>query len=131
VGAAAALGAAVIAFVALAWRREPTAPRRRGVALVALLAVAFAGTGLLVPWDRLLPWSPALASNMARPMALGQQGPFAELVGVNMRYDEALFTLARRRWGTKATGRLYYAHVLGLPVLVALAGLPLLRRRRE
>jgi ABC-type Fe3+ transport system permease subunit len=129
--AAIALGLAVIAIVLLARRgRDPGAPGRGRLALVVTLAAAFAGTGLVVPWDRLLPWSPVLGGNMARPMPLGQQGPFAELVGVNVRYDEAMLTLARRRWGVKATGRLYYAHVVGLPLLAGLAALPLVRRRR-
>lgn len=121
----AALGfaAAVAAMIGLSrfWRRDTEGPGRGRVLAVALAAVAFLATGFIAPWQRLLPWSPAVASNMARPMPLGQQGPFAELVGVNVRYDDAQFTLARRRFGPKATGRVYFTHVLVLPALTVIA----------
>jgi ABC-type Fe3+ transport system permease subunit len=128
-GSAVALGLAILVLLAVRPWRVGGPPRTRLI-LLATLAAAFAGTGWVVPWERLLPWSPALGANMARPMPLGQQGPFAELVGVNVRYDEAMFTLARHRWGVKATGRIYYAHVIGLPVLAGLCAVSLRRRRR-
>jgi hypothetical protein len=129
-GAAIAVVAAVLALILLArpWHRGGPVGRGRLLAL-ALATAAFVGTGYLVPWERLLPWSPAVGSNLARPMPLGQQGPFVELVGVNMRYDDAQFTLLRRRFGARATGRLYYAHVLGLPLITALGVLSLRRRK--
>jgi hypothetical protein len=96
-----------------------------------LLGAALLGTGLVAPWQRLLPWSPAAGANMARPMPLGQQGPFAELVGVNVRYDEAMFTVARWRLGVKAAGRVYFAHVLVLPALAGLVLFRMARRKRR
>jgi hypothetical protein len=127
--AAVLLSLAVLALLlARPWR--VSGPVRPRLVLLAVLTALFVGTGWVVPWERLLPWSPAVGANMARPMALGQQGPFAELVGVNLRYDEAMFTLARRRWGVKATGRIYYAHVIGLPAAAGLVALSLRRRRR-
>jgi hypothetical protein len=123
-----ALGlAVVILLVVRPWRIG--GPPRARLVLLAVLAALFAGTGWVEPWDRLLPWSPAIGANLARPMPLGQQGPFAELVGVNVRYDQAMFTLARRRWGVKAAGRVYYAHVIGLPVLAGLFAIFLRRRQ--
>jgi hypothetical protein len=132
--AAVGLALAVVALILLSrpWRHQHPGPRRRRLLAIALGATAFLVTGLVAPWERLLPWSPGVGANMARPMPLGQQGPFAELIGVNVRYDDAQFTVARRRFGPKATGRVYYTHVLVLPVLAALGvGLALRRRRRD
>jgi hypothetical protein len=125
--------AAVAALLGLArfWRRDAAGPGRGRLIAVALAAAAFAVTGFVAPWERLLPWSPSLASNMARPMPLGQQGPFAELVGVNVRYDDAQFTVARRRFGPRATGRVYFTHVLILPALTVVGVAFSWRRRRE
>jgi quinol-cytochrome oxidoreductase complex cytochrome b subunit len=111
------------------WRRAGTGPRRGALAALVLAGAAFLVTGLVAPWSLLTPWSPALGSNMARPMPLGQQGPFAELVGVNVRYDSAMFTVAGHRFGARATGRVYFAHVLALPILTALGAAFVLRRR--
>jgi hypothetical protein len=88
-------------------------------------------TGLVTPWKRLLPWAPAVGHNMARSMPLGQQGPFAELVGVNARYDDALFTVAGRRFGPKGTGRIFFAHVAVLPALTMAVTVVAWRRRRR
>jgi hypothetical protein len=132
--AAVAVMAALLVLVVLArpWKSpsQPPegTPRRGALAALVLVGALFVVTGVVAPWHRLLPWSPAVGSNMARPMVLGQQGPFAELIGVNVRYDDALFTVARRRFGARATGRVYYAHVLVLPLLTA-AGVILAFRR--
>jgi quinol-cytochrome oxidoreductase complex cytochrome b subunit len=112
------------------WQRQ--APGRGRWLAATLALAAFVATGLIAPWERLLPWSPTVASNLARPMPLGQQGPFAELIGVNMRYDDAQFRLARRRFGPKATGRVYFFHVLILPALAVIgASFAWRPRRRE
>lgn len=129
--AALALAAAVVALVALSRPRQHRGPRRSRLVALGLALVAFLATGFVAPWERLVPWSPAVASNMARPMPLGQQGPFAELIGVNVRYDDAQFTLLRRRFGPKATGRVYFTHVLVLPALTVIAVLFGWRHRRR
>lgn len=130
--AAAGFTLAVVALVLLArpWQRGGPGPARAPLALAAVLTAALVATGLVTPWERLLPWSASMGANMARPMPLGQQGPFAELVGVNARYDEAMFTLAGRRLGARATGRAFFAHVLVLPVLTVAAAVIVARRRR-
>jgi hypothetical protein len=125
-----ALAVAGMLGLARSWRRDAPGPGRGRWLAVALAVAAFLVTGFLAPWERLLPWSPTVAPNMARPMPLGQQGPFAELVGVNVRYDDAQFTLARRRFGPKATGRVYFAHVLILPALTVI-GVAFARRSRR
>jgi hypothetical protein len=125
------LAVVVAVLLSRPWKREAPGPRRGTLVVMALLAAAFVVTGIVAPWERLLPWSPAVGSNMARPMPLGQQGPFAELTGVNVRYDDALFTVGRRRFGAKATGRVYFAHVLLLPALTVIGALLVLRRKRS
>ena len=127
------LGLAVVALVLLSrpWHRHHPGPRRRRLLAMTLAMVGFLVTGLIAPWERLLPWSPVVAANMGRPMPLGQQGPFAELIGVNVRYDDAQFRLGRRRFGPKATGRVYYTHVLVLPALTAVGVLLAWRRHRR
>jgi hypothetical protein len=130
-GAAAGFTLAVLAAVLLARPWRGGGPGRGKLALVVLVSAAFVATGLMIPWERLLPWSATMGPNMARPMPLGQQGPFAELVGVNARYDEAMFTVARLRLGTRATGRVFFAHVLVLPLLAVGAGVWLVRRGRR
>jgi hypothetical protein len=126
-----ALGLVVASLVALGWRRSSDGPRRGALLAMALGAAAFLTTGLVAPWERLLPWSSGAGSNMARPMALGQQGPFAELIGVNVRYDDAQFTVLRRRFGRKATGRVYLTHVLILPALTVIVATFAWRPRRR
>jgi quinol-cytochrome oxidoreductase complex cytochrome b subunit len=108
---------------ALGWR-----PLAAGV-----LALALFFTGHLVPWRRLLPWTPAPGSNLSRPTPLlGHDGPFPELVGVNMRYDDAVFTVAGRRFGPRATARVYWTHVAVLPLMSAvLVALWVRSRRRQ
>jgi hypothetical protein len=132
-GAALGFTGAVVALVLLGrpWKRGGPGPARSRLFLVAVAAAALLTTGLLTPWDRLLPWSPAVGANMARPMPLGQPGPFPELVGVNARYDEALFAVARWRFGARAAGRVYFAHVIGLPLLTVGAAVILWRRRKR
>lgn len=109
----------------------PALPRRI-VALVVglgLAAMFFVASGHLLPWQRLLPWSPTVGPNLARPMTMvGHDGPFPETVGVNLRYDDRLVTLARRRWGLRAVSRTYFAHVLMVPLGLVLLGVLTLRR---
>jgi hypothetical protein len=128
--AALGLTAAAVAVMALSRPRQHVGLSRGRLIALGVALVAFLATGLVAPWERLLPWSPVVAANMARPMPLGQQGPFAELIGVNVRYDDAQFTVWKRRFGPKATGRVYFTHVLVLPAL-AVIGVAFSRRPRR
>jgi quinol-cytochrome oxidoreductase complex cytochrome b subunit len=103
------------------WRGTRAPGRAAAVAALALLPLSLA-SGYFVPWQRLVPWAPVLGANMARPMPLlGHEGPFPELVGVNVRYDDALVSLGRWRIGPRGVGRVYFTHLVVLPL--ALAGL--------
>jgi hypothetical protein len=128
-----ALGVLVAGLVALAavsrgWRAGvAVGPQAAAVAI----AVACLGTGLVTPWGSLLPWSPPLGANMGRPMPLlGHEGPFPELVGVNVSYDDALVVIGRLRLGPRGAGRLYLVHVVVLPLAAAALAVGLVRRRR-
>jgi hypothetical protein len=131
VGAAALVLAAVAAGVlGRSWRRSALRARPEW-SLAALLGLLTLLTGLLIPWQSLLPWSPLLGPNLARPVPLlGYEGPFTELTGVTMRYDDALLSLGRWRVGPKGVGRLYFAHLVVLPLL-AMVAVWLGRRRRR
>jgi quinol-cytochrome oxidoreductase complex cytochrome b subunit len=122
----------VAAAALILWRLS----RRGGARWIWLsgvvLALAFFVTGHLVPWKRLLPWTPVPGSNLSRPVPLlGHDGPFAELVGVNMRYDDALFSVAGLRFGPRAAARVYWTHVAVLPLLSGALAILLVRRRRS
>jgi hypothetical protein len=128
-----AAGALVLALVAVAVVRLWRGPRRAGGVLVGTMtagvAAAFIATGLVTPWQALVPWAVPQGANMARPMPLlGHDGPFPELVGVNVTYDDAVLALGRLRLGPRGVGRLYLAHTIFLPV-AAIAGALATRRR--
>jgi hypothetical protein len=116
--------AVIVAVLARPWRWRH--------ALVGML-VAFLVSGLVTPWERLLPWSVPLGANMARPMPLlGHDGPFPELVGVNVTYDDTVLAIGRLRLGARGVGRLYLAHAVVLPLAAgALAAVGSWRRRRS
>jgi hypothetical protein len=129
----AAAGTLVVALLAVAVVRLWPGPRRAGGVLVGTLTAtalaAFMATGLVTPWEALVPWAAPQGANMGRPMPLlGRDGPFPELVGVNVTYDDALLALGRLRLGPRGAGRLYLAHTLFLPA-AALAGALATRRR--
>lgn len=109
--------------------------RALGSAGVAALVLASLITGHLVPWEQLLPWAPRVGPNMARTTPLlGQEGPFPELVGVNVRYDDALVTIGSRRLGPRAVRRIFWLHAAVLPGLAVAAGVAAgiaARRRRD
>jgi hypothetical protein len=123
-------GILVASALTVAVLRRPWSRPRAPAAGFAMLA-AFVLTGLATPWDSLLPWSPPLGANMARPMPLlGHDGPFPELVEVNVKYDDTVRAIGRLRLGPRGVGRLYLAHAVVLPV-GAVAALVIVARRRS
>jgi hypothetical protein len=125
----AASGGALALIVVIAAARAGGARAPRAAA--AVLALALVATGWLLPGDRLLLWAPAPGSNLLRPTTLDERvGPFPELIGVNVRYDDAVTAWFGRRVGPRAVARLWTAHAIALP-LVAVAALVLRRRTRR
>ena len=90
-----------------------------GLALL-LLVIAFNFTGYLLPWDQLAIWAITVGSNMARAHPLiGHEGPFAELMGVNARYDARSLLTAGRLIGPATLLRFYVLHCIFIPVIAA------------
>jgi hypothetical protein len=126
----AAWTAVVLAVGVVLLGRPWLRPRAPAAASLAILA-AFLVTGSVAPWDCLLPWSPPLGANMARPTPLlGHDGPFPELVGVNVTYDETVHAIGRLRLGPRGVGRLYLAHAVVLPLVGVAVAVFGWRRRR-
>jgi hypothetical protein len=114
-----------------AWQRAAIRARADW-AVAALLGFFILLGGLVMPWSSLLPWTPVVGPNLARPVELlGYDGPFGELVGVNVRYDDALLALGRWRVGPKGVGRLYFDHLVVMPLAAVIAVWYGERRRRR
>jgi hypothetical protein len=137
-GARAVHGAATVVLVlaggglALSLWRRRAVPGRTAVAVALLLLVALLATGALTPWQSLRPWSPPLGGNMARAVPLlGNDGPFPELTGANVSYDDTVVSIGSLRLGPRGVGRLYFLHALVLPAAGVALLLGLRRRLRR
>jgi quinol-cytochrome oxidoreductase complex cytochrome b subunit len=99
--------------------------------LVFTLLLSF--TGYLLPWDQLSMWAVTVGTNMARATPLlGHEGPFAELVGVNSRYDARSVLLGGSLVGPPALLRFYVLHCVFIPLVAsALMILHFWRIRRD
>lgn len=83
--------------------------------LVLTLMLSF--TGYLLPWDQLAIWAVTVGTNMGRATPLlGAEGPFAELTGVDARYDARAFLVAGRLVGGATLLRFYVLHCVFMPV---------------
>src|SRR5436309_6728484 len=77
-------------------------------------------TGYLLPWDQLSIWAVTVGTNMARATPLlGHEGPFADLIGVNARYDARSFLVAGRLVGSATLLRFYVLHCIFIPVVAS------------
>src|SRR6188472_2453061 len=86
--------------------------------LVFTLFLSF--TGYLLPWDQLSIWAVTVGTNMGRATpVLGHEGPFAELVGVNARYDARALLTAGRLISPATLLRFYVLHCIGFPIIAA------------
>lgn len=84
--------------------------------LVFTLLLSF--TGYLLPWDQLSMWAVTVGTNMARATPLfGHEGPFAEVVGVNARYDARSLLLGGSLVGPPALLRFYVLHCIVIPLI--------------
>src|ERR687896_785323 len=85
------------------------------ILLVLTLLLSF--TGYLLPWDQLAMWAVTVGTNMARATPLlGHEGPFAEVIGVDPRYDARAFLLGGRIVGSATLLRFYVLHCIFLPL---------------
>ena len=86
--------------------------------LVFTLLLSF--TGYLLPWDQLSIWAVTVGTNMGRATPLlGHEGPFAELAGVNARYDARSLLTAGRLVGPATLLRFYVLHCIFIPLIAA------------
>jgi quinol-cytochrome oxidoreductase complex cytochrome b subunit len=84
--------------------------------LVFTLLLSF--TGYLLPWDQLSMWAVTVGTNMARATPVfGHEGPFAELAGVNARYDARSLLLGGSLVGPPALLRFYVLHCIVIPLI--------------
>src|SRR5215831_19491402 len=85
--------------------------------LLLVLTLLLSFTGYLLPWDQLAMWAVTVGTNMARATPLlGHEGPFAELLGVDPRYDARAFLLGGRIVGSATLLRFYVLHCIFLPL---------------
>jgi len=88
------------------------------VLLVLTLLLSF--TGYLLPWDQLSIWAVTVGTNMGRATPLlGHEGPFAELVGVNARYDARALLTGGRLVGPATLLRFYVLHCIFIPIIAS------------
>jgi len=88
-----------------------------GVFLVTFtLLLSF--TGYLLPWDQLAMWAVTVGTNMARATPfLGNEGPFAEYIGVTPRYDARALLIGGSLVGPPALLRFYVLHCIFIPLI--------------
>lgn len=89
---------------------------------VILLVLTFllSFTGYLLPWDQLSIWAVTVGTNMGRATpVLGHEGPFAELVGVDARYDARALLTAGRLISPATLLRFYVLHCIFIPLVAA------------
>jgi quinol-cytochrome oxidoreductase complex cytochrome b subunit len=85
--------------------------------LLLTLTLLLSFTGYLLPWDQLAMWAVTVGTNMARATPLlGHEGPFAEAIGVDPRYDARAFLLGGRIVGSATLLRFYVLHCIFLPL---------------
>ena len=88
------------------------------ILLVLTLLLSF--TGYLLPWDQLSIWAVTVGTNMGRATPLlGHEGPFADFLGVNARYDARALLTAGRLVGAATLLRFYVLHCIFIPIIAA------------
>ncbi|MEE8484493.1 MAG: cytochrome b N-terminal domain-containing protein [Nitrospinota bacterium] len=87
--------------------------------LLCTLLLSF--TGYLLPWDQLGFWAVTVGTNMAASTpVLGYEGPFQQLLGVQVDNDIRFAIIGGTRIGANALVRAYVWHVVGIPLIAAL-----------
>ena len=89
-----------------------------GVFLLTLtLFLSF--TGYLLPWDQLAIWAVTVGTNMAAATPLiGNEGPFANLLGMTINNDVRFVLLGGTSVGANTLLRFYVLHCVLVPLVV-------------
>lgn len=83
-----------------------------------LLTLVLSFTGYLLPWDQLGFWAVTVGTNMASATPfLGYEGPFHQLLGVQVDNDIRFAIIGGTRIGANALVRAYVWHCVGLPLI--------------
>jgi len=91
--------------------------------ILLLLTFLLSFTGYLLPWDQLGFWAVTVGTNMASATPIiGFEGPFHQLLGIQIDNDIRFALLGGTRVGANALIRAYVWHCVGLP-LIATAGM--------
>lgn len=89
--------------------------------LLLVLTLLLSFTGYLLPWDQLGFWAITVGTNMARATPfIGNEGPFAELLGTTAYNDVRFALLGGSQVGSNALLRAYVWHCIGIPFVVIL-----------
>ena len=89
--------------------------------LLLLFTLLLSFTGYLLPWDQLGFWAVTVGTNMASATPLmGYEGPFHELLGVQVDNDIRFAIIGGTRIGPNALVRAYVWHCVGIPLVATL-----------
>jgi quinol-cytochrome oxidoreductase complex cytochrome b subunit len=89
--------------------------------ILLLLTLMLSFTGYLLPWDQLGFWAVTVGTNMASATpVLGYEGPFHDLLGVQIDNDIRFAIIGGTRIGANALVRAYVWHCVGLPLIATL-----------
>ena len=90
-----------------------------GVILLKLtLFLSF--TGYLLPWDQLAIWAVTVGTNMAAATPIiGNEGPFASLLGMTISNDVRFVLLGGTTVGANTLLRFYVMHCVAVPLVAA------------
>ena len=86
--------------------------------LLLVLTLLLIITGFLLPWDQLGYWAITVGTNMAGATpVLGNQGPFAELLGIKINNDVRFALLGGTQIDAPALLRAYVWHCIAIPII--------------
>ncbi len=90
-------------------------------AILLLLTLMLSFTGYLLPWDQLGFWAVTVGTNMAASTpVLGYEGPFQNLLNVQIDNDIRFALIGGTRIGANALIRAYVWHCVALPLIATL-----------
>jgi len=92
-----------------------------GVGVILLTLTLFLSfTGYLLPWDQLAIWAVTVGTNMAAATpVIGNEGPFANLLGMKVNNDIRFVLLGGTSVGANTLLRFYVLHCVLVPLVAA------------